>query len=102
MIGTRCRSPIASWPSGSTRSSRPPRPSSRRRPGTHAVLGQGDGKIVCFFKSAAKFDSKYATLGFEEAANLDDGAMWATSFALTEITDAEATRIAELVKQAVS
>jgi uncharacterized protein YdhG (YjbR/CyaY superfamily) len=66
------------------------------------AYANADGKIVCFFKSAAKFDSKYATLGFEEAANLDDGAMWPTSYALTEITDAGAATITELVKQAVS
>ncbi len=48
----------------------------------------GDGKVVCFFKSADKFKSRYATLGFEEAANLDKGAMWPTSFALKELTAA--------------
>lgn len=61
-----------------------------------------DGKVVCFFKAAAKFNSRYATLGFEEAANLDDGAMWPTSFALNELTRADETRIAALVKKAVS
>ena len=61
-----------------------------------------DGKVVCFFKSAEKFKSRYATLGFEEAANLDDGAMWPTSFALKELTDAEETKIVALVKKAVS
>jgi hypothetical protein len=61
-----------------------------------------DGKVVCFFKAAAKFDSRYATLGFEEAANLDDGAMWATSYALTEMTDEVEAAIAELVRKAVS
>ena len=61
-----------------------------------------DGKVVCFFKSAGKFNSRYATLGFEEAANLDDGAMWATSFALTELTAADEKKIAALVKKAVS
>jgi uncharacterized protein YdhG (YjbR/CyaY superfamily) len=61
-----------------------------------------DGKIVCFFKSADKFKSRYATLGFEDAANLDDGPMWPTSFALTELTAACETKIRELVKQAVS
>jgi uncharacterized protein YdhG (YjbR/CyaY superfamily) len=61
-----------------------------------------DGKVVCFFKSAAKFNSRYATLGFEEAANLDDGAMWPTSFALTELTDADEKKIAKLVKRALS
>jgi uncharacterized protein YdhG (YjbR/CyaY superfamily) len=61
-----------------------------------------DGKTICFFKPAAKFKARYATLGFSDKANLDDGAMWPTEFALTELTaDAEA-RIAELVKQAVS
>jgi uncharacterized protein YdhG (YjbR/CyaY superfamily) len=61
-----------------------------------------DGKVVCFFKSADKFKSRYATLGFEETANLDDGAMWPTSFALTELTTADEATIAALVKKAVS
>jgi uncharacterized protein YdhG (YjbR/CyaY superfamily) len=61
-----------------------------------------DGKVVCFFKSAGKFNSRYATFGFEEAANLDEGAMWATSYALKEVTAAEEARIAELVEKAVS
>jgi uncharacterized protein YdhG (YjbR/CyaY superfamily) len=61
-----------------------------------------DGKIVCFFKSADKFKSRYATLGFEEAANLDDGPMWPTSYALKELTAACETKIRALVKQAVS
>jgi uncharacterized protein YdhG (YjbR/CyaY superfamily) len=61
-----------------------------------------DGKIVCFFQSAHKFNSRYATLGFNDAANLDDGAMWPTSFALKELTVAEEERISALVKQAVS
>ena len=61
-----------------------------------------DGKIICFFKSADKFKSRYATLGFEESANLDDGVMWPTSFALTELTAAEEKKIAALVKKAVS
>jgi uncharacterized protein YdhG (YjbR/CyaY superfamily) len=59
-----------------------------------------DGKIVCFFKSADKFKSRYATFGFEESANLDDGAMWATSFALTELTAKDEKKIAALVKKA--
>ncbi len=59
-----------------------------------------DGKVVCFFKSAEKFDSRYATLGFEEAANLDDGAMWPTSFALKELTAKDEAKIAALVKKA--
>ena len=61
-----------------------------------------DGKIVCFFQAAAKFKSRYATLGFNDPANLDDGAMWPTAFALTELTAAEEKKIATLVKRAVS
>jgi hypothetical protein len=61
-----------------------------------------DDEIVCFFKSADKFKSRYATFGFEEAANLDEGAMWPTSFALKELTAAEEAKIAALVKKAVS
>jgi uncharacterized protein YdhG (YjbR/CyaY superfamily) len=61
-----------------------------------------DGKVVCFFKSAGKFNSRYATLGFEEAANLDEGAMWPTSFALKRLTAADEARVAALVKRAVS
>src|SRR5512133_1204009 len=62
------------------------------------AYADGDGKVVCFFKSAAKFKSRYATLGFEEAANLDDGAMWPTSFALKDLTPKEEAKIAALVK----
>ena len=61
-----------------------------------------DGKIVCFFQSAQKFSTRYATLGFNDTANLDEGAMWPTAFALKELTDAEEARIVELVKKAVS
>lgn len=61
-----------------------------------------DGKVVCFFQSAHKFKSRYATLGFSDAANLDEGAMWPTSFALKELTAAEEARISALVKKAVS
>jgi uncharacterized protein YdhG (YjbR/CyaY superfamily) len=61
-----------------------------------------DGKVVCFFKSAGKFNSRYATFGFEEAANLDEGAMWATSFALKKLTATEEATISALVEQAVS
>jgi uncharacterized protein YdhG (YjbR/CyaY superfamily) len=60
-----------------------------------------DGKIVCFFQSAHKFGSRYATLGFNDAANLDEGAMWPTAFALIELTAAEEEKIAALVKRAV-
>ncbi len=61
-----------------------------------------DGKIVCFFQSAQKFNTRYATLGFSDTANIDEGTMWPTSFALTELTAAEEARISELVKKAVS
>jgi uncharacterized protein YdhG (YjbR/CyaY superfamily) len=61
-----------------------------------------DGKVVCFFTAASKFNTRYATFGFNDTANLDEGAMWATSFALKELTDAEEARIVELVKKAVS
>ena len=61
-----------------------------------------DGKVVCFFQSAQKFNARYATLGFNDAANLDEGTMWPTAFALTELTAAEEARIAALVKKAVS
>ncbi len=61
-----------------------------------------DGKVVCFFKCAQKFNTRYATFGFSEAANLDDGAMWPVEFALTELSADDEARIAALVKQAVS
>jgi hypothetical protein len=61
-----------------------------------------DGKVVCFFQGAQKFKTRYATLGFMHEANLDEGAMWPTAFALTELTAAEEARIGALVKKAVS
>ena len=61
-----------------------------------------DGKVVCHFQSAQKFNTRYATLGFSDKANLDEGAMWATSFALKDLTAAEEARIGALVKRAVS
>ncbi|RSS86796.1 DUF1801 domain-containing protein [Streptomyces sp. WAC05292] len=60
-----------------------------------------DGKVVCFFQSAEKFKARYATLGFSDLAALDDGAMWAAGFALTEVTDEVEERIAALVRRAV-
>lgn len=60
------------------------------------------GKVVCFFQGASKFKARYSTLGFNDAANLDDGPMWPTTFALTELTPGVEGRIAELVKRAVS
>jgi uncharacterized protein YdhG (YjbR/CyaY superfamily) len=61
-----------------------------------------DGKVVCFFQSAQKFKTRYATFGFSDKANLDQGAMWPTSFALKELTAAEEKKIGALVKKAVS
>jgi uncharacterized protein YdhG (YjbR/CyaY superfamily) len=61
-----------------------------------------DGKVVCFFQSAEKFGARYATLGFNDTANLDDGAMWPTAFALKELTATEEAKIVALVKKAVS
>ncbi len=61
-----------------------------------------DGKVVCFFQSADKFKARYATFGFNDSANLDEGTMWPTSFALKELTAAEEARIVALVKKAVS
>jgi uncharacterized protein YdhG (YjbR/CyaY superfamily) len=61
-----------------------------------------DGKVVCFFQAAQKFNSRYATFGFNDVANLDEGAMWPVAFALTELTAADEARIAALVKKAVS
>jgi uncharacterized protein YdhG (YjbR/CyaY superfamily) len=61
-----------------------------------------DGKVLCYFQSAQKFNSRYATFGFSDEANLDEGAMWPTSFALKELTTAEEARIGALVKKAVS
>jgi uncharacterized protein YdhG (YjbR/CyaY superfamily) len=61
-----------------------------------------DGKVVCFFQDAAKFDSRYATFGFSDQANIDSGAMWPTSYALADLTAADEKKIASLVKKAVS
>ncbi|HVH68606.1 MAG TPA: hypothetical protein VM716_12130 [Gemmatimonadales bacterium] len=61
-----------------------------------------DGKVVCHFVNAQKFKTRYATLGFSDAANLDDGRMWPTAFALTQLTAAEEAKIVALVKKAVS
>jgi uncharacterized protein YdhG (YjbR/CyaY superfamily) len=61
-----------------------------------------DGKVVCFFTAAGKFKERYASFGFQPTANLDEGSMWPTSWALTKITKADEKQIAELIKQAVS
>ena len=84
------------------RSSKTVRQPSRRGPGTGCPRTHKDGKVVCFFQSAAKFKSRYATFGFSDTANLDEGAMWPTAFALKELTAAEEAKIVALVKKAVS
>lgn len=61
-----------------------------------------DGKVVCFFRDAAKFKERYAMFGFNDSARLDDGSMWPIAFALTKLTKADEARLAKLVKQAVS
>ena len=61
-----------------------------------------DGNVICFFQNAQKFNARYATLGFYDRANLDEGAMWPTSFTLKELNTAEEARIAALVKKAMS
>ena len=60
-----------------------------------------EGKVVCFFKAASKFKTRYATFRFEEAALIDDGTMWATSFAITALSEADERKISKLVKKAV-
>ena len=66
------------------------------------AYADAQGKVVVFFQDSGKFNYRYSTLGFQDAANLDDGAMWPTAFALTELTAADEARIGALVKQAVS
>ena len=66
------------------------------------AYANAEGKVVCFFQSAQKFNTRYATLGFSDAANLDEGAVWPVAFALKELTAAEEARISALVKKAVS
>ena len=69
--------------------------------GMPAYANKG-GKVICFFQSAHRFKSRYATFGFNDAAHLDEGNMWPTAFALTELTGAEEAKIGALVKKAVS
>lgn len=66
------------------------------------AYANADGKVVCFFQAAQKFEARYATLGFNDSANLDEGVMWPTAFALKELTAAEEAKITALVKKAVS
>ena len=61
-----------------------------------------DGKVVCFFQSAQKFNTRYASLGFSDTANLDEGALWPVAFALKQLTATEAARISELMKKAAN
>lgn len=65
------------------------------------AYANADGKVVCFFQAAQKFNTRYATFGFQPDAHLDDGAMWPTAFALTELTPTEEARVSALVKRAV-
>jgi hypothetical protein len=90
--------PDRARPCGSTRPSKPaPRPS-RRKPGMGCLRMPGTARSSAF-QSAQKFETRYATFGFSDTANLDEGAMWLTSFALKELTAAEAARIVALVKK---
>lgn len=66
------------------------------------AYADANGKIVVFFQGASKFDARYSTLGFDEAAHLDEGSMWPTSWALTTLTEADAERVRELVRRAVA
>lgn len=66
------------------------------------AYANADGKVICFFQAASKFDARYSTLGFNDMANLDDGNMWPASFALIKLTSAEEAKIVALVKKAVS
>jgi hypothetical protein len=66
------------------------------------AYANADGKVICFFQAASKFNARYATFGFSDTANLDEGAMWPTSFALKELTATDEARISALVKKAVS
>ena len=98
----RCRPRIASWPSGSMKSLRPTRQPFHRRLGTGCPPTPGTTRSSASSVSSQKFKTRYATLGFSDEANLDEGNMWPTDFALKELTAVEAARIAALVKKAVS
>lgn len=69
--------------------------------GMPAYAGE-DGKVVCYFRNASKFKTRYATFGFSDRANIDEGTMWATDYAIADLTEADERRITELVKKAVS
>ena len=78
------------------------RQNSRRKPGTGCPAYSKDGKVLCFFQNAQKFNTRYATFGFSDAANLDDGDLWPVAFALTELTATVEAKIIALVKKAAS
>jgi len=93
---------IPPWPNGSMPSSKSARQPSRRGPITGMSAYAKDGNVVCFFQSAEKFNTRYATFGFSDKANLDEGALWPVAFALKKLTATEEARISALVKKAVS
>ena len=98
----RCRNRIAPWASGSMRSSKPAHQPSRRGSGTGCPRMPRTARSSASSKARQKFKTRYATFGFMHEANLDEGAMWPTAFALKELTAAEEARIGALVKKAVS
>ena len=98
----RCRNRIAPWASGSMRSSKPARQPSRRDSGTGCPRMPRTARSSASSRARQKFKTRYATFGFMHEANLDEGAMWPTAFALKELTAAEEARIGALVKKAVS
>jgi len=83
-------------------SSKPARQPSRREPGTGCPAYAKDGSVVCFFQSANKFKARYATFGFSDKANLDEGTVWPVAFALKKLTAPDEARIGDLVKRAVT
>lgn len=98
----RWQSPIVPWDDVSTRLSKRTRQPWCRDSGTGCPPIPRTEKVVCFFQPAQKFKTRYATIGFCDRANLDDGAMWPTTYALKGLTDIEEVRIAALVKTAMS
>ena len=98
----RCRSRIAPWPKWLDAIIKASAPALSPKTWYGMPAYAKDGNVVCFFQSAQKFKTRYATFGFSDKANLDEGAMWPTSFTLTKLTAANEARIAALVKRAVS
>jgi uncharacterized protein YdhG (YjbR/CyaY superfamily) len=97
----RCPRATATWRRDCTRSSTKTAPDLMPKTWYGMPAYARDGKIVCFFQSAAKFGARYATFGFNDTAKLDDGTMWPTSFALKKLTAADEKKIVALVKKAV-